>query len=128
MLNLWWAAPLTDDQARNVLLSLDPNADAAEIYSALEKRKKDAAKFGVCLNEFFLRNGSQATNNARAAWSEISTNDSGANPNVNYELDMKPFDLLKFDVRAACLKQLFSYARMIHGNGRVLRMGVAATL
>jgi hypothetical protein len=128
MQDLWWAAPLTDDQARNVLLSLDPNADAVKIHSALEKRKKDAAKFGVCLNEFFLRNGSQATSNARAAWSEISTQDSGANPNVNYELDMKPFDLLAFDVRAACLKQLFSYARMIHGNGRVLRMGVAATL
>ena len=128
MLDLWWAAPLTDDQARNVLLSIDPNADAMEIYSALEKRKKDAAKFGVCLNEFFLRNGSQATNNARAAWSEISTHDSGANPNVNYELDMKSFDLLTIDVRAACLKQLFSYARMMHGNGRVLRMGVAATL
>ncbi len=127
MLNLWWAAPLTDDQARNVLLSLDPNADAVEIHSTLEKRRKDAATFGVCLNEFFLRNGSQATNNARAAWSEISTHDSSANPNVNYELDMKSFDLLKFDVRAACLKQLFSYARMKHGNGRVLRMGVAAT-
>jgi hypothetical protein len=127
MLNLWWAAPLTDDQARNVLLSLDPNADAFEIHSALEKRRKDAAKFGVCLNEFFLRNGSQATNNARAAWSEISTHDSSANPNVNYELDMKSFDLLTVDVRAACLKQLFSYARMKHGNGRVLRMGVAAT-
>jgi hypothetical protein len=127
MLNLWWAAPLTDDQARKVLLSINPNADAVEIYSALEKRKKDAAKFGVCLNEFFLRNGSQATSNARAAWSEVSTQDSSANPNVNYELDMKPFDLLALDVRAACLKQLFSYARMIHGNGRVLRMGVAAT-
>jgi hypothetical protein len=127
MLNLWWAAPLTDDQAKNVLLSLVPNANAVEIYSALEKRKKDAAKFGVCLNEFFLRNGSQATNNARAAWSEISTHDSGADPNVNYELDMRPFDLLTFDLRAACMKQLFSYARMMHGNGRVLRMGVAAT-
>ena len=126
MLNLWWAAPLADDQARNVLRSIDPNADAVEIYSALEKRKKDAAKFGVCLNEFFLRNGSQATNNARAAWSEISTQDSGANPNVNYELDMKSFDLLTSAVRAACLKQLFSYSRMTHGNGRVLRMGVAA--
>ena len=127
MLNLWWAAPLTDDQARNVLLSLDPNADAVEIYSALEKRKKDAAKFGVCVNEFFLRNGSQAANNARAAWSEISTHDSGADPNVNYELDMKSFDLLTLDVRAACLKQLFSYARMAHGNGRVLRMVAAST-
>jgi len=127
MLNLWWAAPLTDDQARNVLLSLDPNADAVEIYSALEKRKKDAAKFGVCVNEFFLRNGSQAANNARAAWSEISTHDSGADPNVNYELDMKSFDLLTLDVRAACLKQLFSYARMAHGNGRVLRLEAAST-
>jgi len=127
MLNLWWAAPLTDEQARNVLLSLDPNADAVEIYSALEKRKKDAAKFGICLNEFFLRNGSQAANNARAAWSEISTHDSGADPNVNYELDMKSFDLLTLDVRAACLKQLFSYARMAHGNGRVLRMVAAST-
>jgi hypothetical protein len=127
MLNLWWAGPLTDDQARNVLLSLDPNADAVDIHSALEKRRKDAAKFGVCLNEFFLRNGPQAANNARAAWSEISTHDSGANPNMNYELDMKSFDLLTFDVRAACLKQLFSYARMKHGNGRVLRMGAPAT-
>ena len=127
MLNLWWAAPLTDEQARNVLISLDPNADAVEIYSALEKRKKDAAKFGICLNEFFLRNGSQAANNARAAWSEISTHDSGADPNVNYELDMKSFDLLTLDVRAACLKQLFSYARMAHGNGRVLRMVAAST-
>jgi hypothetical protein len=127
MLNLWWAAPLTDDQARSVLLSLDPNADAAEIYSALEKRKKDAAKFGICLNEFFLRNGSQAANNARAAWSEISTHDSGADPNVNYELDMKSFDLLTFDIRAACLKQLFSYARMAHGNGRILRIAAAST-
>jgi hypothetical protein len=126
MLNLWWAAPLADDQARNVLRSIDPNADAFEIHSALEKRKKDAATFGVCLNEFFLRNGAQATNNARAAWSEISTQDSGANPNVNYELDMKSFDLLTSAVRAACLKQLFSYSRMMHGNGRVLRMGVAA--
>jgi hypothetical protein len=127
MLNLWWAAPLTDDQARNVLLSLDPNADAAEILSALEKRKKDAAKFGICLNEFFLRNGSQAANNARAAWSEISTHDTGADPNVNYELDMKSFDLLTLDIRAACLKQLFSYARMAHGNGRILRMEAAST-
>jgi hypothetical protein len=127
MLNLWWAAPLTDDQARSVLLSLDPNADAAEIYSALEERKKDAAKFGICLNEFFLRNGSQAANNARAAWSEISTHDSGADPNVNYELDMKSFDLLTFDIRAACLKQLFSYARMAHGNGRILRIAAAST-
>jgi len=127
MLNLWWAAPLTDEQARNVLISLDPNADAVEIYSALEKRKKDAAKFGVCVNEFFLRNGSQAANNARAAWSEISTQDSGADPNENYELDMKSFDLLTVDIRAACLKQLFSYARMAHGNGRVLRMEAAST-
>jgi hypothetical protein len=128
MLDLWWAAALTDEEARNVLLSIDPQADAVKIDSALEKRKKDAAKFGLCLNEFFLRNGSQATNNARAAWSEISTQDSGADPNVNYELDMKSFELLSIDVRAACLKQLFSYARMIHGSGRVLRMGVAATL
>jgi hypothetical protein len=41
MLNLWWAAPLTDHQARNVLLSLNPNADAVNIYSTLERCKKD---------------------------------------------------------------------------------------
>jgi hypothetical protein len=127
MLDLWWAAPLTDDQARNVLLSLNPNADEVNIYSTLERCKKDAWKFGVCLNEFFLRNGAQAANDARAAWSEIVTQDSGANPNVNYELDRKSFDLLALDVRVACLKQLFSHARMMHGNGRVLRMGVATT-
>ena len=127
MLDLWWAAPLTDDQARNVLLSLNPNADAVSIYSTLERCKKDAWKFGVCLNEFSLRNGSEAANDARAAWSEIVTHNSAANPNLNYELDRKSFDLLAVDVRVACLKQLFSYARMTHGNGRVLRMGVAAT-
>jgi hypothetical protein len=127
MLDLWWAAPLTDDQARNVLLSLNPNADAVNIYSTLERCKKDAWKLGVCLNEFFLRNGAQAANDARAAWSEIVTQDSGANPNVNYELDRKSLDLLALDVRVAYLKQLFSYARMMHGNGRVLRMGVATT-
>jgi hypothetical protein len=127
MLDLWWAAALTDDQARNVLLSLNPNADAVSIYSTLERCKKDAWKVGVCLNEFFLRNGAQAANDARAAWSETLAHDSNANPNLNYELDMKSFDLLAFDIRAACLKQLFSYARMVHGNGRVLRMGVAAT-
>jgi hypothetical protein len=127
MLNLWWAAPLTDEHAKDVLLALNPNADAGKIYSALEKCKKDAAKFGVCLNEFLLRNGAQAANDARAAWSDILTRDSGANPNMNYELDMKSFDLLTVEVRAACLKQLFSYARMFHGNGRVLRMGVVAT-
>jgi hypothetical protein len=127
MADLWWAAPLTDDQARNVLLSLNPNADAGSIYSTLERCKKDAWKFGVCLNEFSLRNGSEAANDARAAWSEIVTHNSSANPNLNYELDRKSFDLLAVDVRVACLKQLFSYARMTHGNGRVLRMGVAAT-
>jgi hypothetical protein len=127
MLDLWWAAPLTDDQARNVLLSLNSNADAVNIHSTLERCKKDAWKFGVCLNEFFLRNGAQAANDARAAWSEIVTHDSGANPNVNYELDRKSLDLLALDVRVAYLKQLFSYARMMHGNGRVLRMGVATT-
>jgi hypothetical protein len=117
MLDLWWAAPL----------SLNPNADAVNIYSTLERCKKDAWKLGVCLNEFFLRNGAQAANDARAAWSEIVTQDSGANPNVNYELDRKSLDLLALDVRVAYLKQLFSYARMMHGNGRVLRMGVATT-
>ena len=127
MLDLWWAAPLTDERARNVLLSLNPNADAFNIYSALERYKKDAWKFGVCLNEFVLRNGAQAANDARAAWSEIVTHNSGADPNVNYELDSKSLDLLASDVRAACLKQLFSYSRMTHGNGRVLRMGTAAT-
>lgn len=96
-------------------------------HSTLERCKKDAWKFGVCLNEFSLRNRAQAANDARAAWSEIVTHNSGANPNVNYELDRKSFDLLAVDVRVACLKQLFSYARMTHGNGRVLRMGVAAT-
>jgi hypothetical protein len=127
MLDLWWAAPLTDERAQNVLLSLNPNADAGNIYSILERCKKDASKFGVCLNEFFLRNGAQAANDARAAWSEIFTHNSRADPNVNYELDRKSFDLLAFDVRAACLKQLFSYARMTHGNGRVLRMRAGAT-
>ena len=127
MLHLWWAAPLTDDQARNVLLSLNPNMDAVNISSKLERCKKDASNSGVCLNEFFLRNGAQAANDARAAWSEIVTHNSAADPNVNYELDRKSFDLLALDVRAACLKQLFSYARMMHGNGRLLRMGVAAT-
>ena len=127
MPHLWWAGPLTDDQARNVLLSMYPNADAVHIYSTLERCKKDAWKVGVCLNEFFLRNGAQAANDARAAWSEIVTHNSGADPNVNYELDRKSFDLLALDVRVACLKQLFSYARMTHGNGRVLRMGVPAT-
>ena len=126
MPDLWWAAPLTDDQARNVVLSLNPDADAIKIHLILEKCKKDAWTIGVCVNEFFLRNGSQASSDARAAWSEIVTYNSGANPNVNYELDRKRFDLLAFDVRVACLKQLFSYARMTHGNGRVLRM-VAAT-
>jgi hypothetical protein len=128
MPDLWWAAPLTDERAKNVLLSLNPNADAVNIYSTLEHCKKEAWKIGVCLNEFFLRNGAQAANDARAAWSEIVTHNSGADPNVNYDLDRKSFDLLAFDVRAACLKQLFSYARMMHGNGRVLRMGTAATL
>ena len=128
MLDLWWAAPLTDEHAKIVLLSLNPNADAADIYAALEQCKKDAWKSGVCLNEFFLRNGVQAANDARAAWSEIVTNNSGADPNVNYELDWKSFDLLAFDVRAACLKQLFSYARMMHGNGRVLRLAAVATI
>src|SRR5271157_41085 len=127
MSDLWWAAPLTDDQARNVLLSLNPNADAVNIYSILEGCKKEAWRVGVCLNEFFLRNGAPAANDARAAWSEIVTQDSGANPNVNYELDRKRFNLLAFDVRVACLKQLFPYARMTHGNGRVLRMGAAKT-
>lgn len=127
MLDLWWAAPLTDESAKNVLLSLNPNADAVNIYSTLERCKKDAWKIGVCLNEFFLRNGAQAANDARAAWSEAVTHDPDADPNVNYELDMKSFDLPTVDVRAACLKQLFSYARLFHGNGRVLRMRVAAT-
>lgn len=127
MLNLWWAAPLTDDHAKNILLSLHPNADAVDIYSRLERCKNDAWKAGVCLNEFFLRNGAQAANDARAAWSEIVTQNSGADPNVNYELDRKSFDLLPQDTRAACLKQLFSYARMMHGNGRVLRIATAAS-
>src|SRR5580704_12595700 len=122
MLDLWWAAPLTDDQARNVLLSLNPNADAVNIHSTLERCKKDAWKFGLCLNEFFLRNGAQAANDARAAWSEIVTNNPSADPNVNYKLDTKSFDSLASDVRAACLKQLFSFARMMHGSGRVLRI------
>jgi hypothetical protein len=120
MLDLWWAAALTDEHAKNILLSLHPDADATSIYSTLERFKKDAWKSGVCLNEFVLRNGAQAANDARAAWSEIVTNNPGADPNVNYELDGKSFDLLSVDVRAACLKQLFSYARMRHGNGRVL--------
>ncbi|MGC1482973.1 MAG: hypothetical protein WA789_04190 [Candidatus Acidiferrum sp.] len=128
MLDLWWAAPLTDERAKDVLLSLNPNADAVHVDSTLERCKKDASKIGVCLNEFFLRNGAQAANDARAAWSEIVTHNSGADPNVNYELDRKSFDSLAIDVRAACLKQLFSYARMMHGNGRVLRMGAVATV
>jgi hypothetical protein len=127
MPHLWWAAQLTDEHAKNVLLSMNPNADAVNIYSTLERCKKDAWNVGVCVNEFFLRNGAQAANEARAAWSEIVTRDSSANPNLNYELDRKSLDLLGLDVRTACLKQLFSYARMTHGNGRVLRMGVAAT-
>ena len=125
MLNLWWAAPLSDERAKDVLLGLHPDADAVRIYSALEKCKKDAATFGVCLNEFFIRNGGQAASDARAAWSEVLTLDANADPNVNYELDRKSFDALTLDVRTACLKQLFSYSRMKHGNGRVLRMGVA---
>jgi|SRR5271169_2354134 len=127
MPHLWWAAQLTDEHAKNVLLSMNPNADVVNIYSKLERCKKDAWNVGVCVNEFFLRNGAQAANDARAAWSEIVTRDSSANPNLNYELDRKSLDLLGLDVRTACLKQLFSYARMTHGNGRVLRMGVAAT-
>jgi hypothetical protein len=127
MVDLWWAAPLADEDANSVLLSLNPNADAASIYSTLERCKKDAFKSGVCLNEFFLRKGAQAANDARAAWSEIVTRNSAADPNVNYELDRKSFDLLSLDVRAACLKQLFSYARMMHGNGRVLRIAALAT-
>jgi hypothetical protein len=127
MLDLWWAAALTDEHAKNILLSLHPDADATSIYSTLERFKKDAWKSGVCLNEFVLRNGAQAANDARAAWSEIVTNNPGADPNVNYELDGKSFDLLSVDVRAACLKQLFSYARMRHGNGRVLRIATATS-
>jgi hypothetical protein len=126
MLDLWWAAPLTDEDAEVVLRSLNPNADADSVHSTLERCKKDAFKSGVCLNAFFLRNGTQAANDARAAWSEIVTRDSAADPNVNYELDRKSFDLLTLDVRAACLKQLFSYARMMPGNGRVLRIAAAA--
>jgi len=122
MLDLWWAAPLTDEHAQEVLRSLNPSADAVDIYSTLERCKKDAAKFGVCLNEFFLRNGAQAANDARAAWSEIVTHNPSADPNVNYKLDTKSFDLLTSDVRAACLKQLFSFSRMMHGSGRVLRI------
>lgn len=125
MLDLWWAAPLTDEHAQDILRSLNPNADAVDIYSTLERCKKDAAKFGVCLNEFFLRNGSQAANDARAAWSEIVTHNPSADPNVNYKLDTKSFDLLTSDVRAACLKQLFSFARTMHGSGRVLRIAAA---
>jgi hypothetical protein len=127
MLDLWWAAALTDEHAKNILLSLHPDADATSIYSTLERFKKDAWKSGVCLNEFVLRNGAQAANDARAAWSEIVTNNPGADPNMNYELDGKSFDLLSVDVRAACLKQLFSYARMRHGNGRVLRIATATS-
>jgi hypothetical protein len=127
MLDLWWAAALTDEGAKNILLSLHPDADATYIYSTLERCRKDAWKSGVCLNEFVLRNGAQAANDARAAWSEIVTNNPGADPNVNYKLDGKSFDLLSVDVRAACLKQLFSYARMRHGNGRVLRIATAAS-
>jgi hypothetical protein len=127
MADLWWAAPLSDEGATSVLLSLNPGADADEIGSKLEKCKKEAWTLGVCLNEFFLRNGAVAASEARAAWSEIVTLNSGADPNVNYKLDRKAFDLLTVDVRAACLKQLFSYARMMHGNGRVLRIGAVAT-
>src|ERR1700683_2269378 len=127
MLDLWWRAALSDEEARNVLLSVHPDADATYIYSILERCKKDAWKSGVCLNEFVLRNGAQAANDARAAWSEIVTRNASADPNVNYELDRKSFDLLSVDVRAACLKQLFSYARMTHGNGRILRIATAAT-
>jgi hypothetical protein len=122
MLDLWWAAPLTDEHAENVLRSFNPNADAVDISSTLERCKKEAARFGLCLNEFFLRNGAQAANDARAAWSEIVTHNPCADPNVNYKLDTKSFDLLTSDVRAACLKQLFSFARMMHGSGRVLRI------
>src|ERR1700740_2326218 len=89
MLDLWWAAALTDEGAKNILLSLHPDADATYIYSTLERCKKDAWKSGVCLNEFVLRNGAQAANDARAAWSEIVTNNPGADPNVNYKLDGK---------------------------------------
>lgn len=128
MPDLWWAAALTDERATNVLQVLNPDADAVQIHSALERCKKEAWKAGVCLNEFFLRNGAQAATDARAAWSEMFTQNAGADPNVNYELDRKSFDLLAFDVRAACLKQLFSYARMIHGNGRVLRIAAVATI
>ena len=122
MLDLWWAAPLTDEHAREVLRSLNPNADELDIYSTLERSKKQASQFGVCLNEFFLRNGAQAANDARAAWSEVVTHNPSADPNVNYTLDTKSFDSLTSDVRAACLKQLFSFARMMHGSGRVLRI------
>ncbi len=127
MVDLWWAAALSDERAKDVLRSLNPNADADNIYWTLERCKKDAWKAGMCLNEFFLRNGAQAANNARAAWSETVTQNAAADPNVNYALDMKPFELLTSDMRAACLKQLFSYSRLFHGNGRVLRMGMAAT-
>jgi hypothetical protein len=127
MLDLWWGAALSDEEAKNVLFSLHPDADTTDICSTLERCKKDAWKSGVCLNEFVLRNGAQAANDARAAWSEMVTRNSSADPNVNYELDRKSFDLLSVDVRAACLKQLFSYARMTHGNGRVLRIATAAS-
>lgn len=127
MLDLWWRAALSDEEAKSVLLSLHPDADATYIYSTLERCKKDAWKSGVCLNEFVLRNGAQAANDARAAWSEMVTNNPGADPNVNYELDGESLELLSADVRAACLKQLFSYARMRHGNGRVLRLATAAS-
>lgn len=122
MLDLWWAAPLTDEHAKEILRSLKPNADEVDIYSTLERCKKEASKFGVCLNEFFLRNGAQAANDARAAWSEIVTHNPCADPNVNYTLDTKSFDSLASDVRAACLKQLFSFARTMHGSGRILRI------
>ena len=118
MVDLWWAAPLSEEGATSVLVSLNPGANASDIWSKLERCKKDAATLGVCVNEFFLRNGAVATSEARAAWSEIVTLNSSADPNVNYKLDRKAFDLLTVDVRAACLKQLFSYARMMHGNGR----------
>jgi hypothetical protein len=122
-LNLWWAAALTDDAARNILLLLNPAADAAQIYWKLEQSKKDAWTFGVCLNEFVLRNSAAAASNARAAWSEVLTQDSAANPNINYPLDLAPFDLLASEVKAGCLKQLFLYARAKHGDGRLLRRG-----
>jgi hypothetical protein len=128
MVDLWWAAPLSDEKAKDFLLLLNPSADADSISSTLERCKKDAWSSGVCLNEFFLRNGAQAANDARAAWSEMVTSNPDADPNVNYKLDRKSFDSLALDMRAACLKQLFSYARMMHGNGRILRIATAASV